>query len=113
MASAYNGFFFSSDLKEREFMRVELLRLEALGCITRVVEQPFVVLPLSVVFSRKLRLVVDASRGLNPFLEDRRVKLEDLEMAEDVLRRGDFQSKSDLDSGKSKRKNSRLQTGFC
>ena len=80
-------------------MKTELLRLEALGCIVRVKEQPYVVLPLSVVYSRKLRLVVDASRGLNPYLEDRRVKLEDLETAEDVLQPQDYQSKSDLDSG--------------
>ena len=81
-------------------MKAEVLRLEALGCIKRVQYQPYIVLPLSVVFSKKLRLVVDASRGLNPFLEDRRVKLEDLNAAEAVMLPGDFQTKSDLDSGK-------------
>ena len=80
-------------------MKAEVLRLEALGCIRRVTHQPYVVLPLSVVFSRKLRLVVDASRGLNPYLEDRKVKLEDLNTAADVMLEGDFQTKSDLDSG--------------
>ena len=80
-------------------MRAELTRLEALGCIRRVEHQPFIVLPLSVVFSKKLRLVVDASRGLNPYLLDRKVKLENLEVAETTLQQGDFQTKSDLDSG--------------
>ena len=80
-------------------MKAELLRLEALGCVARVEQRPYIVLPLSVVFSKKLRLVVDASRGLNPFLEDRKVKLEDLNTAEDVLEENEYQTKSDLDSG--------------
>ena len=82
-------------------MRAEVARLEALGCVKRVAYQPYLVLPLSVVFSRKLRLVVDASRGLNPYLLDRKVKLEDLGTAEEVLEEGDWQTKSDLDSGES------------
>ena len=60
----------------------EIKRLEKLGCIYRVEEQPYIVMPLSVVFSTKWRLVVDASRNLNAFLETRRVKLENLEQAE-------------------------------
>ena len=54
-----------SALKERDFVKAELPRLEALGCIEKVTKRPYLVLPLSVVFSKKLRLVVDASRGLN------------------------------------------------
>ena len=81
-------------------MKAELLRLEQLGCISRVKERPYIVLPLSVVFSRKLRLVVDASRGLNPYLVDRKVRLENLEVAEMTLSQGEWQTKSDLDSGK-------------
>ena len=81
-------------------MKAELIRLEQLGCIERVPERPFIVLPLSVVFSKKLRLVVDASRGLNPFLMDRKVKLETLDRAEQVVKEGDWQTKQDLDSGK-------------
>ena len=34
----------------------ELLRLESLGCISRVQEQPKVVLPLSVVYSKKTQV---------------------------------------------------------
>ena len=89
-----------SALRERDFMKAELYRLEQLGCISRVESRPYVVLPLSVVFSRKLRLVVDASRGLNPFLVDRKVRLENLEVAEMTLSQGEWQTKSDLDSGK-------------
>ena len=77
----------------------ELLRLESLGCITRSRVQPYLCLPLSVVFSKKLRLVVDASRHLNPYMSDRKIKLEDLNAREQILSPGDFQSKQDLDSG--------------
>ena len=66
-------------LKESDFAYSELLRLESLGCIERVSEQPYLCLPLSVVFSKKLRLVVDASRHLNPYIVDRKVKLEGLD----------------------------------
>ena len=51
------------------------------------------------VFSKKLRLVVDASRGLNPYLMDRKVKLETLDRAEQVVKEEDWQTKQDLDSG--------------
>ena len=44
-----------SMLKERDFALTELLRLEQLGCISRVVARPYLCLPLSVVFSKKLR----------------------------------------------------------
>ena len=61
--------------EDPEFVRAELGRLEELGCIERVQEQPFIVLPLSKVFSGKMRLVVDASRGLNPYCTSHGVKV--------------------------------------
>ena len=41
-----------SALSNKEFVYKELLRLESLGCIKRVKEQPYVVLPLSAVSLR-------------------------------------------------------------
>ena len=81
-----------SFLENKDFGIKEVNRLEQLGCIYRVTEQPHVVLPLSVVFSNKWRLVVDASRHLNPFVEKRHVKLETLDEAELMVRQGDFQA---------------------
>ena len=89
----------SSFLKNRDFGLTELLRLEELGCISRVKEQPYIVLPLSVVFSKKLRLVVDKSRTLNPYIKDQKVKLESLDIAEQMVSQNDYQTCSDLDSG--------------
>ena len=88
-----------SFFEHRDFAYNELLRLESLGCITRVSEQPFITLPISVVFSKKLRLVIDASRHLNPYLQDRKVKLEDLKVNEQLIQQGDYQTTADLDSG--------------
>ena len=48
-------------------MHAELQRLEDLGYIVRELERLTIVLPLSQVFSNKMRLVLDASRGLNPY----------------------------------------------
>ena len=81
------------------FVRSEVLRLEKLGCITRVDGRPHIVLPLSSIFSKKKRVVVDASRSLNPFLEHRRVRLQDLRDIPNIVREGDFMCTDDLDSG--------------
>ena len=83
----------------KDFAFSELKRLETLGCIHKVTTRPYLVLPLSVVFSRKLRLVVDASRGLNPYLCKRKIKLEDLSVCEQSLQPNDYQTTQDLDSG--------------
>ena len=88
-----------SALKEPIFAKTEIKRLEALGCIYKVSRQPHIVLPFSSVFSKKLRLVVDASRHLNPYIVDRHIKLEDLSVVETTIREGDFMCTQDLDSG--------------
>ena len=65
-----------SALEDPSFVKAELVRLEQLGCLRRVQERPFITLPLSLVFSGKLRLVVDASRGLNPYCKARGIKVQ-------------------------------------
>ena len=64
-----------SALDDSEVVRAELDRLEQLGCVVKVEQRPYVTLPLSSVFSGKKRLVVDASRGLNPFCTARGIKV--------------------------------------
>ena len=81
------------------FVRAEVARLEALGCIKRVTERPRCVLPLSSVFSKKKRLVVDGSRCLNPYLQHRRIRLSDLRNIPELIRPGCFMATNDLDSG--------------
>ena len=88
-----------SAILNKVFMWEELLRLESLGCISRVQEQPKVVLPLSVVYSKKPKLVVDASRGLNPHCTKRGIDLEDLGHVQHTVKQGDFMMVNDLDSG--------------
>ena len=77
----------------------ELLRLENLGCLKRVQSRPHIVNPCSVVFSRKLRCVLDASQHLNKFCVRRRTSLADLSRLPDLIREGDFMTVNDLDSG--------------
>ena len=71
---------------------------ERIGCAVRVKEQPYIVLPLSAVWSNKWRLVIDASRGLNPFLQHRHVRLESLADAELAVKPNDWQTKTDFAS---------------
>ena len=81
------------------WVRTEMGRLELLRCVKRVMEQPANVLPLSKVFSNKDRLVLDASRGLNPWCLSRGVKLDDLRCILNSIKEGDFLVTNDLDSG--------------
>ena len=82
-----------------DFVRAEVLRLEKLGCIERVSTKPRCILPLSSVFSKKKRVVVDASRHLNPYLRHRKVRLNDLRDIPNLVRPDDFLMSEDLDSG--------------
>ena len=89
----------ASARQDMGFVRAEVARLEALGCIKRVAHRPHCVFPLSSVFSKKTRLVVDGSRCLNPFLLHRRVKLQDLREVPEVVKPGCFMATNDLDNG--------------
>ena len=88
-----------SALCQNEFLYDELLRLERLGCLRRVKSRPHIVNPCSVVFSRKLRCVLDASQHLNKFCVRRRTSLADLSRLPDLIREGDYMTVNDLDSG--------------
>lgn len=88
-----------SALAHPDFLISELLRLEKIGAIKRVDSRPRITLPCSVVFSNKLRLVVDAKRQVNPHVVKNKVSLDSLSSAEQVSQRGDFMSKQDLTSG--------------
>ena len=58
-----------------------------------------VMLPLSVVFSNKTRLVVDASRHLNPWVRKESTKLDSLDDVGELLKPGMFVAVDDLDGG--------------
>ena len=85
--------------EDMPFVREEVKRLEKLGCIEKVVNRPRCVLPLSSVFSKKKRLVVDGSRCLNPFLKHRRVRLQDHRDIPELIKKDYWMFTDDLDSG--------------
>ena len=57
------------------------------------------ILPLLVVYSNKLRLVVDASRHINPFVTKRKVRLNLLDDFAFLVQEGDYLAVDNLDSG--------------
>ena len=62
-----------SCLRNMPFAIQELKRLEKLQCVKQVLREDCkVIMPLSVVYSNKLRLVVDASRHINPYVTKHR-----------------------------------------
>ena len=90
----------ASCLKQTKFCWLEMQRLLALGCVREVEEgDSEVILPLSAVYSNKMRLVVDASRHLNPYVKKVLTKLEDLKQFPYSSETGDFCAVDDLDSG--------------
>ena len=89
----------ASARNDMSFVREEVKRLEALNCIEKTSVQPHLVLPLSSVFSKKKRLVVDGSRCLNPYLIKRSLRLTDLRDVPELVKEGDFLCADDLDSG--------------
>ena len=88
-----------SALDKSEFVFTELKRLETLGCIKSVNYKPHIVNPVLCVYSKKWRVVLDASIGLNPFCTKRKIHLDDLRVIYKVIQKGDFMTVSDLDSG--------------
>ena len=85
--------------RQAEFAFAEMLRLKALGCVREVEGPSRVELPLSVVFSNKMRLVVDASRHLNPYVELENTKLDSLDDLTCLVEKGELCSVDDFDSG--------------
>jgi hypothetical protein len=88
-----------SALEDRERVEDFLFQYESAGCIYATHIKPHVVLPMSVVFSNKMRLVVDASRNLNPYLRKRAVKLSHLGAANTNLPSDSWMCTLDLESG--------------
>ena len=61
--------------------------------------KPYLVLPLSSIFSKKKRVVVGGSTALNPYLDHRRVRLQEWRDIPNVVKQGDLMCTDDLDSG--------------
>jgi hypothetical protein len=88
-----------SALSQKTFLYSELLRLEKLGCIRKVSSRPHIVNRCSIVFSNKLRCVLDASQWLNRFCVRRKTVLADLSRIPYLVRQWDYMTVNDLDSG--------------
>jgi hypothetical protein len=88
-----------SALEDPDFVEEQLFMLERIGCIRKAAKKPKIVMPLSVVFSNKKRLIVDGSRNLNPFIKDLKVNLSHLEAANAGLTPGSYMMSCDLESG--------------
>jgi hypothetical protein len=88
-----------SALENKAFVDDQLFMFERIGAIRATKVKPHLILPMSVVFSNKLRLVIDGSRNLNPFLEDQKVTLSHLDVANESLKAGQWFATLDLESG--------------
>ena len=94
--------FTKNNMSAREaadFVRTELQKLEKLKCIRRTKVRPAIVLPLSLVFSNKWRICLDASRGLNPYCTTRHITLADLSQIGRTVQQNDYMVVNDLTSG--------------
>jgi len=85
----------------KEFISQALHELETVGAIVRVTERPYLVLPLQVAEPKpgKRRIIVDASRQLNDWLEDGKVKLDHLHKVAPNIPSDAWLTTTDLKSG--------------
>ena len=81
-----------------DFARAEIKKQVSMGVLSEVPWKPYIVNPISCVFSNKWRLVVDC-RLLNPFVQKRKIKLEDLSILPNLVSQGDYMSTDDLEKG--------------
>ena len=79
-----------------DFAITEIERQVKCGILSEFPWKPFIVNPISVVYTNKWRLVVDCGL-LNPFLQKRKVKLEDLNVVLNLVSEGDYMSTDDLE----------------
>ena len=89
-----------SCFRNLSFAIQELKRLEKLQCVKQVSREDCkVIMPFTVVYSNKLRLVMEVSRHINPFVTKCKVKLDSLEDFAFMVKEGDFVAVDDLDLG--------------
>jgi len=82
------------------FVSEALQELEQAGAIEKVQKRPHTVLPLQVAWSKgKRRIIVDASRQLNDFLPDGKVRLDHLFKVAPLIPAGAWLTTLDLKSG--------------
>jgi len=91
----------SAKLKENlAFVTQALCELEEAGAIEKVQKRPHTVLPLQVAWSKgKRRIIVDASRQLNDYLPDGKVRLDHLFKIAPLIPEGAWLTTLDLKSG--------------
>ena len=89
-----------SALDERAFVEDAIHSLLDVNCIEKLVESPGIINPLSVSNQKsgKKRLILDL-RHINRHLFKNKFKCEDVSVAKEVLRPGDFMFSFDLKSG--------------
>ena len=80
------------------FAREELQRQVKAGILSEVSDRPYIVNPISCVFTNKWRLVVDC-RLLNPYVTKRKIKLEDLSCVPAIVSKNDYMYTDDLEKG--------------
>ena len=85
-------------MRHREFVEETISKLLADGCIKEVTQIPHNVNPLTVAEGSKLRLVLDL-REVNPFVNVKPVKYEDLRTLAQLLEKDDYFASFDLKSG--------------
>lgn len=89
------------DPSVRPFLSAQIATLEKVGAIVKTSVKPRCVLPLQVVHreGKEPRLVIDASRQINPYIAERRVRLSTLKIMNEGVEVGDWWSSLDLKSG--------------
>lgn len=85
--------------KNANFLWEEVKRLVNLDCIEETEKPSEIMHPWSVVFSKKMRALLDASRNANPYIKHIKTKFSDLSAVSQIIRKDWWYSVDDLESG--------------
>ena len=94
-----------SAMQHMDIVREKVETWMKAGQVERVDEQPWCINPLSVAVKHdpvadtiKYRPVIDLSRHVNKYVKDLKVKLDDLNVSEVLIKQGDFMASFDLEN---------------
>ena len=81
------------------FLWEEIKRLDSLHCVQETKTPSTILHPWSVVFSKKMRALLDASQHANPYVDCKKTKLSDLAKVSEMIKKDWWYAVDDLDSG--------------
>ena len=80
----------TSCIRHVDLVFAKMMKLKSLSCVREVSGPSRLELPLSLVFSNKMRLVVDVSCHLNTYVKKKKTRVESLDSLTCIVEKGEY-----------------------